>query len=70
MANGAIDIHNFDRRLERAEYSVNACNPISPRNGKLISSFEEACTAQGLSKARITKYIQTTRKLAEWLGKD
>jgi len=70
VPDSAIDIHNLDRRLQRAEYSVKACNPISRRNANLISSFEEACTAQGLSKARIAKYIQTTRKLAEWLGKD
>jgi len=45
-------------------------NPISDRNAELIESFEESCIAQGLSKARVAKYLIALRRLAKWLGKD
>jgi len=35
-----------------------------------ISQFENYCISEGLSKARITKYILTLRKIAKMLEKN
>lgn len=45
-------------------------NPVSERNAELIESFEQSGIAEGLSKARVSKYVLALRKLANWLGKD
>lgn len=65
-----IDIHDFNGRLSLAERLIDLCNPISPRNSDMIKRFEDYCFSEGLSKARITKYVLTLRKIAEWLKKD
>jgi site-specific recombinase XerD len=65
-----IDIHDFDSRIVRSERLVEACNPISARNADLIRRFEYHGFSAGLSKARISKYVYTLRKIAEWLDKD
>jgi len=65
-----IDIHDFEGRLCVAERLVGLCNPISAKNSELIMRFEEYCFSEGLSKARIAKYVLTLRRLAEWLRKD
>jgi len=65
-----IDIHDFMRRLELAERLIEARNPISARNAELIRRFEERCFSEGLSKVRVVKYLQSLRKISEWLGKD
>jgi len=65
-----IDIHDFEDRLRRAEETVRKRNPISDRNAELIESFEQSCITEGLSKARVSKYVIALRKLAGWLGKD
>ena len=36
----------------------------------MIKRFEDYRFSGGLSKARITKYVLTLRKIAEWLKKD
>jgi len=65
-----IDLHGFKVRLERAETLVEFRNPISTRNSELIKRFEDYCFSEGLSEARVVKYLQSLRKIAEWLGKD
>jgi len=65
-----IDLHGFKVRLERAERLVEFRNPISTRNSELIKRFEDYCFSEGLSEARVVKYLQSLRKIAEWLGKD
>ena len=65
-----IDIHDFDRRLERAERKLKKRNPISARNSEILSEFERYCAALGMSKARIAKYMISLRIVAERLGKD
>jgi site-specific recombinase XerD len=67
---GRIDIHGFAERLRRAEEDIRDPNPLSRHNAELISRFAEHCTARGLGKARIVKYLGHLRRIAEWLGKD
>ena len=65
-----IDIHSFNERLRLAEKLVEKRNPISVANSELIKKFEDYCFSEGLSKVRITKYVFTLRKIAEWLKKN
>jgi len=66
----AIDIHDMDKRLASAKKLVAKSNPITKRNSELISKFEDYGFTISLSKKRITKYVYSLRKLAEWLDKD
>jgi site-specific recombinase XerD/ribosomal protein L40E len=65
-----LDIHDFDERLHDAEQKIDAQNPISARNAQLIRQFEQYCFSEGLGKARVVKYLQSLKKLAEWFEKD
>lgn len=65
-----IDIHNFSHQLDLAERLVKLSNPITIKNSKIISQFENYCFSTGLSKARITKYVLSLKKIAKWLGKN
>ena len=65
-----IDIHGFDRRFELVQRKVSRSNPISKRNSELIEKFEQHCFSDGLSKARVVKYMFHLKGLAERLGKD
>ena len=65
-----IDIHDFDSRLRSAKKLVVKSNPITNENSRRIQEFENHCIAEGLGKSRITKYVYTLRKIAEWLDKD
>jgi integrase/recombinase XerD len=65
-----IDVHDFRHRLERAERLLESRNPISAKNAELIKRFEDSCFSRGLSEARVAKYLQSLRRIAEWLGKD
>jgi len=65
---GRIDIHGFERRLERAERGLH--NPLSERNVELIKRFERVLFSSGIGSARVAHYLNTLRKLAEMLGKD
>ena len=44
-------------------------NPLSKRNIKLIRLFERGLFSEGLSAARVKKYLDHLRKVGEWLGK-
>jgi len=65
-----IDIHDMDNRLASAKRLVAKSNPITKRNSEVISKFEDYGFTISLSKKRITKYVYSLRKLAEWLDKD
>lgn len=60
-----IDIHDFNSRLASAKRLVKMANPISEKNSVIISKFENYGISEGLSKARVTKYVYTLRKIAE-----
>lgn len=64
-----IDIHNYERKLEQETARVSTLN-ISERNKKIVFKFRDYCFAQGLSQARIWRYLQLIPKIAFWLEKD
>jgi len=69
----AIDIHNFNKKLEREENLIKSA-PIGSRNKELLLLFESDClTGWGgrkLGKARVQKLLINLRILAGMLGKD
>ena len=65
----AIDIHDIDTKLDNARKLIAKANPISKRNSDMIFKFENFCYGS-IGKKRITKYVLSLKKLAEWLDKD
>lgn len=65
-----IDIHDFNSRLASAKKLVKLANLISEKNSAIISKFESYGISEGPSKARVTKYVYTLRKIAEMLDKN
>ena len=59
-----MDIHNYDKRLERAIENVKKCNRIGSENRKLILRFIEFKRAQGTSTGRCAKILWTLKKFA------
>jgi len=63
------DIHNYRKRLERIIRKIeNSC--ISKRNRKIIMQFHDFCFSQGLSIAKIERYLFDLHKFAQMLKKD
>jgi len=66
----ATDIHNYQRRLERAIKFLNAHRGVSERNKTLVMQFLDTLKAEGLSLARQAGYVQRLTSIAVILGKD
>lgn len=64
-----IDIHEYDRRLEQTINNVKKAN-ISERNKQLIFKFKDKCVINGLTKARIIKYLWVLRLFAKYMNLD
>lgn len=65
-----IDIHGYTHRAEMALKKLDNSNELSEKNKAHIRSFIDSCAADGLSMARIAKYVYTLRYWAIWLNKD
>jgi len=64
---GEHDIYGHEHLLKCAEMCLH--NPLSKRNVELIRLFERGLFSEGLSAARVKKYLDHLRKVGEWLGK-
>jgi integrase len=64
------DIHDFQRRLERAIKFLNAHPKVSQHNKTLVMQFLERLKAEGLSLARQMGYVQRLTTIAVILAKD
>jgi hypothetical protein len=56
------DIYNFKKRLEQIETGIQALN-ISNKDRAAILQFRDQCFADGLSTARVVKYMQSIKVL-------
>ncbi len=61
-----FDVHRINRRMEQSLESLERSR-ISKKNKELILEFQDYAFSSGLTKTRILKYVNTLRKLAEWL---
>lgn len=57
-----IDIHNFERRLELVELTIRS-GTIPGKDQRAIWEFRDQCFADGLSLARVCKYMQCIKRL-------
>jgi integrase/recombinase XerD len=57
-----IDIHNFKRRLELVELAIRS-GEIPGKDQRSIWEFRDQCFADGLSYARVTKYMHELKGL-------
>ncbi|ADE37495.1 hypothetical protein [Methanohalophilus mahii] len=58
-------LYNYDRKLTAAEIKIeNAA--YSENSKKLILRFEKFLFVEGLSKARVLKYLSQMNAVAEW----
>jgi site-specific recombinase XerD/ribosomal protein L40E len=64
--NASADIYNYRRTLDKALHSLENLNE---ENKLEILRFYHDCVAEGLSQARIIKYIVTLRRIANILAK-
>jgi len=61
-------VYNYERRLRNVLERVRR-SPIGEEDKTSILEFYEDCLAQGLSTARIIKYLDTLERIARSLGK-
>ncbi len=64
-----IDIHNYPKRVANGIKLVQSSN-ISDRNKELIFEFRDFCSLDGMSLARISRYLGILKDWAVMLGKD
>lgn len=64
-----MDIHNYQGRLELVLKRIKE-SPISENNKKTIIRFHDNCFSEGLSTARVVRYLYDLIKIENWLGKD
>ncbi|MGZ8523387.1 MAG: tyrosine-type recombinase/integrase [Chitinophagaceae bacterium] len=57
-----IDIHNFKHRLELVELAIRS-GEIPGKDQRNIWEFRDQCFANGLSLARVSKYMQCIKRL-------
>ena len=61
-------IYNYDVRIKGILKRIQNSD-LCEENKKDLLSFYRECVIQGLSKARIAKYLDTLQRLAQWLVK-
>jgi site-specific recombinase XerD len=64
------NIFEYDRRLERTFAAMEKNEKIPEVNKKLILSFSKQCALDGLSKARVEKYVRHLYQIARWVDKE
>lgn len=61
-------IYNYENRINGILKRIERSN-ISESDKELLSRFHKECVINGLSKARIAKYLDTLERIARWLNK-
>ncbi len=64
-----MGLYNYSRKIENAERRIREAE-YSQKNKDFIFSFIHVLYAEGLSEARILKYLSQLNILSEWFGKD
>ncbi|MDY6778710.1 MAG: tyrosine-type recombinase/integrase [Candidatus Nanohaloarchaea archaeon] len=64
------DIHNTERKYELNNKRFNNSEQVSEENKKAVSRFCDKCFAEGLSKARVKKYITNFHTVLKMAGKE
>jgi integrase/recombinase XerD len=67
---GGLDIYAYERDITKCVESIRSCHNISDSNKIAIIQFHDFCFAEGLSPARVLKYLMTLKTLSGFLKKD
>jgi integrase/recombinase XerD len=62
------DIHRTDQKLERIHQKIDESN-IDELSKKALKEFDRDCTASGLGKVRLAKYLYLLLRIRSMLGK-
>lgn len=63
-----MDLYNYDKKIDRAERLILEAS-YSEKNKELIFEFENIIFAEGLSRARVLKYLSSLHNLSQWFDK-
>ena len=64
-----MDLHNYQKRLERQIELLKEQKDISPENKKLIIQFKDYLFSEGIGTAKIARYMIDARKYCAMLNK-
>jgi site-specific recombinase XerD len=64
------DLYNYSQRLNRKLEEIKNSKEISKHNKEKIIQFQRSCLANGLSKARMLRYLNDIPRVAKKLDKD
>jgi site-specific DNA-cytosine methylase len=64
------DLYDYKGRLQRKIDSIRKMNEVSNHNQKKIIEFQKSCQAQGLSCARMLRYLTDLPVIASKFKKD
>lgn len=65
-----MDIHNYQKRLERTLENIKNSKEVSRKNKKLIIDFHDFCFSEGLSVSKIERYLYDLFRFAKSMEKD
>lgn len=65
-----LDVYHYDCVLERAVKRIKSNERISESQRRMILKFQKQCIADGLSAARVLRYLCDLPRLGEYLRKD
>jgi len=63
-----MGIYNYENRIENDLKRIERSN-LSEKDKQLLYQFHRDCVIDGLSKARIEKYLDTLERISRWLKK-
>ena len=66
----SIDVHGYRERLEAVGKRIRESAELSDRNKIAILEFQNQCYAEGMSLARIVKYLDTLERIGLMVDKD
>lgn len=64
-----MDIHGCKERYDRALQNVKDDKGVPRKNKDIIIRFSENCLAEGISHAKVQRYVYDLRLISNWLGK-
>lgn len=65
-----VDIHKYQRQLDRTIENIKKSNLINEENKQTILGFYRFCLTDGISAGKVLRYIDDAYKLAKWVKKD
>jgi site-specific recombinase XerD len=65
-----VDIHNYQRQLDRTINNIKNSKLINEDNRKTILGFYRFCLTDGLSAGKVLRYVDDAYRLARWVNKD